>query len=181
MLNSESLSANSRATAQYPARVLRPRPIPFLLRGMVFALLGLVFLVGMRGVNVVTVVFALAAASVGILFATSSITLNEDGFVYRSLGQRRAVYRWADVDNFSVVTQRVLGFIPIYRWLGWNFSPEYRHYRRLAIPRVLTRAMDMADAMVDPLGYDANELASLMSTYLAQARQNRTLNGDSLA
>ena len=113
--------------------------------------------------------FAIAPAILWLLFRNSSITLDREGFTYHSV-LRRISHRWADVERFSVVEQRAYGFITINRFLGWDYSPAYKNYKRLAIPRTMARWVGMTHAMFKPVGFNVPELTSVMNEHLYQAR-----------
>jgi hypothetical protein len=89
---------------------------------------------------------------------------------YRMFGKSQAAYRWTDIETFCVVTHRVPGFIKTSESLGWHFSRQYKHYKKLAIPRALFRAVGMSDAIVKTPGYNPSELASLMNECVVTAR-----------
>jgi hypothetical protein len=155
--------------------VLRPNPKPILIRAAIwgFFAVGILAVVVLRNAHnalVIALFFAIAAAFEWVTLKTSSITLDENGFEYRSFGSIRAAHRWADLESFCVVTQRGLGFIRMNQWLGWRFSPEYKHHKWLAIPRAVTRAMGMADGMIKTVGYSPKELASLLNQFLERSR-----------
>ena len=157
-----------------PGRLLLlPDPKRFLIRAGIWTFLALVVLaivLSRRAHDAVifVVFFAIAAGVEWLMLKYSSITLDDNGFEYRLLGRRHA-YRWADIDSFCVVSQRVLGFIKVSEFLGWHFSPESKHYK-LAITRFLARAVGMADGMMKMPGFRAREIAVLMNDYLLRAK-----------
>jgi hypothetical protein len=61
-------------------------------------------------------------------------------------------------------------FIVVNRYLGWNYSPAYKNYKRLAIPRTVARWVGMSDAMFKLVGFDVRKLTTVMNEYLSQAR-----------
>jgi hypothetical protein len=162
------------------SRVLLPNPRPFLIRAGIWGLLAVLVLAMVlsrktQGAHAIAIFLALAAAFEWITLKSSSIRLDENGFDYRSFGKSKAAYQWTDIDSFSVVSQRVLGFIKVDRYLGWHFSKEYKHYKRLTIPRALVRAVGLSDAIVKTPGYNARELAGLMTEYLERSHAKSAL------
>jgi len=111
----------------------------------------------------------MAPAILWLLFRNSSITVDSEGFTYRSV-LRRISHRWVDVERFAVVEQRAYGFITIDRFLGWDYSPTYKNYKRLAIPRTMARWVGMTHAMFKPIGFNVQELTRIMNEHLYQAR-----------
>lgn len=149
------------------SRILRPDPRWFLTRGIAW---GLVVPLVLRalGAGRVGPLFAIGVAGMWLLFRNSYITLDSHGFTYHS-SVRRIAHAWSDVERFSVVEQRIYGFITIVRYLGWNYSPAYENYKRLAIPRTLARWTGTTDAMFKPVGFNVPKVASAMNEYLHQA------------
>jgi hypothetical protein len=74
------------------------------------------------------------------------------------------------VERFSVVEQRIFGFVTKNRYLGWNYSSAYRHYKLLAIPRTLAKWTGTTDAMFKPMGFNVPALTKVMNEHLAHAR-----------
>lgn len=168
-------SAVDPHSGQGPCVRLLPNPRRFIVRAGVWSFLAVVvlaFVVFRRAHDalIIAVFLAIAAALEWIALKSSSVTLEEEGFAYRTFGKRRAAYRWIDIETFNVVTHRVLGFIKTSEFLGWRFSPHYKHYKKLAIFRALARAVGMSDGMVKMPGYDPGELASLMNECVQRAR-----------
>jgi hypothetical protein len=148
--------------------VLHPCPRWFLIRGIALELVALFFLRG-AGARGLGLLFAMAPAILWLLFRNSSITLDSDGFTYHSV-LRRISHKWVDVERFSVVEQRAYGFITVNRFLGWDYSPAYKNYKRLAIPRTMARLVGMTHAMFKPVGFNIPELARVMNQHLYQTR-----------
>jgi hypothetical protein len=113
--------------------------------------------------------FAMGGAILWLVFKNSSMTLDNGGFTYQYLG-KRTTHRWIDVERFCVVEQRAFGLIPINRFFGWNYSPAYKNYKRLVIPRTVTRWVGMTDAMIKPVGFNVKELSSVMNQQIVQSR-----------
>lgn len=149
-------------------RILHPDPRWFLTRGIALGIVLPVFL-ALLGAGRLGLLLAVACAIVWLLFRNSSITLDNEGFTYSSVA-RRISHRWVDVESFSVVEHRVYGFIPVNRFLGWNYTPAYKNYKLLAIPRTLARFVGMTHAMVQPVGFNVRELTSVMNQHLQQTR-----------
>lgn len=152
--------------------ILRPDPRWFLTRGIAFGIVLPLALTAL-GAGRFGLLFTLGAAVVWIIFRNSSLTLDRNGFTYNS-GIRRIAHQWVDVERFGVVEQRVYGFIPVSHYLGWNYSPAYRHYKRLAIPRTLARWAGTTDAMFKPMGFNVKELVRVLNQHLEQARADRS-------
>lgn len=112
----------------------------------------------------------IGVALLWLVFKSSSMTLDNEGFTYQSLGGRPTTHRWLDVEGFFVVEQKALGLIPVNRFLGWNYSPAYDKHRRRTLPRAVARWTGMTEGMIKPLGLDISELALLMNEHLARAR-----------
>ena len=148
--------------------ILRPELRWFVTRGVV---LGVVFPLLLRalGAGNFGLPCAIAAVMLWFLFRNSYIALDSHGFTYHS-GMRRIAHSWVDLDRFAVVEQRMLAFITVSRYVGWNFSPEYKHYKLLAIPRTLARWTGTTDAMFKPIGFNVPALVTILNTHLAQAR-----------
>jgi hypothetical protein len=153
--------------SQSNQRVVRPKSTVFTIR-CVF--LGLVALCLLSVGSIAMGLFAAAGAVfTWVMYLTSSLTLDDDGFVYRSLG-RCDSYRWTDIDpeaGFRLITQRALLVIKVHQWVGWNFSSSYKKSGAL---RSIARAFGRCDARIDPLGHKASDLASVMTQYLHRAR-----------
>jgi hypothetical protein len=132
---------------------------------------GLVFPLLLRAVGAgrLGLLVTIAVAIVWLLFRKSYITLDSQGFTYHSVA-RHIVHAWIDVERFCVVEQRMYAFIVVNRYLGWNYSPAYKNYKRLAIPRTVARWVGMSDAMFKPVGFDVRKLTTVMNEYLRQAR-----------
>ena len=99
--------------------ILRPDPRWFLTRGVV---LGLVFPLLLRalGAGSFGLSCAIAAVMRWLVFKSSYIALDSQGFKYNS-GMRRIAHAWVDIERFAVVEQRMLAFITVCRYLGWNY------------------------------------------------------------
>jgi hypothetical protein len=110
-----------------------------------------------------------AAALLWLFSRNSSMTLDSEGFTYRTFG-RTVTHRWIDVERFFVVEQKHWGLITMNRFLGWNYSPAYKKYSRLAIPRALARWTGMTHAMIKPVGFNVPELVLVMNEHLERAR-----------
>ena len=144
-------------TAAAPSPViLRPDPQWFLTRGLV---LGVVFPLVLRalGAGRFGLAFMAAAVMLWLVFKNSYITLDSEGFRYHS-GVRQIAHAWVDIERFSVVEQRMLAFITVNLYLGWNYSPAYKNYKLLAIPRTLARWTGTTDAMFKPIGFNVRAL-----------------------
>jgi hypothetical protein len=122
-----------------------------------------------RGTGGLGLMFAMGGILLWVLFKTSSMTLDEFGFTYRCLG-KCTTHRWVDVEYFCVVEQRAFGLIAMNRYLGWNFSPAYKNYKRLAIPRAVSRWVGMAEAMIKPVGFNVKKLSVVMNEELMRSR-----------
>ena len=155
-------------TANESPVILRPDLRWFVTRGIV---LGLVFPLLLRalGAGSFGLPCAIAAVMLWLVFKGSYIALDGKGFTYHS-GVRRIAHSWGDLERFAVVEQRMLAFITVSRYVGWNFSPAYKHYKLLAIPRTLARWTGTTDAMFKPIGFNVPALVTIMNTHLAQAR-----------
>jgi hypothetical protein len=148
--------------------ILRTDPRWFLTRGIGW---GLLFPLLLRAIGAGSFgfYFAFGFALLWLLFRNSSITLDSEGFRYKSV-LRNISHSWDEVERFGLVQQRMYGFITISHSLGWNYSPAYKHYKRLAIPRTLARWVGTTDAMVKPVGFNVPALVAVMNEYLKQAR-----------
>jgi hypothetical protein len=147
--------------------ILRPDPRWFLTRGIV---LGNVFPLVLHalGAGNFGLGCAIAAVMLWLVFKNSYIALDSQGFRYYS-GVRRVEHAWVDIDRFAVVEQRMLAFITVCRYLGWNYSSAYKHYKLLAIPRTLARWTGTTDAMFHPVGFNVRALTAIMNEHLQQA------------
>jgi hypothetical protein len=116
---------------------------------------------------------AFGVALVWLVSKTSSMTLDHEGFSYKSLGARPVKHRWVDIEAFFVVEQKALGLIPVNRYLGWNYSPEYDTRRRRTVTRAVAQWTGMTEGMMKPLGLDIRELVVLMNEHLARSRGSR--------
>jgi hypothetical protein len=83
---------------------------------------------------------------------------------------RRIAHAWADIERFAVVEQRMLAFITVSHYLGWNYSPAHKNYKLLAIPRTLARWTGTTDAMFKPVGFNVRALTAVMNEHLEQSR-----------
>jgi hypothetical protein len=148
--------------------ILRPEPRWFLTRGIV---LGLVFPLLLRalGAGGFGLPCAIAAVMLWLVFKSSYIALDSQGFTYHS-GVRRIAHAWVDVERFAVVEQRMLAFITVSHYLGFNYSPAYKNYKLLAIPRKLARWTGTTDAMFKPVGFNVRALTAVMNEHLQHAR-----------
>lgn len=99
------------------------------------------------------------------------LKLTQFGFTYRGfLGEK--TYRWQDVATFLVVTQRIMGFVPVSRKVGWTFSDSFKKSAVLKI----TRVMIAFDALLpDTYGLKAAELAALLETCRQQALAGQSI------
>ena len=148
--------------------ILRTDPRWFLTRGIACGLLFPLFL-RVVGAGRFGLPCAIGVAIVWLVFRNSYITLDSHGFTYHSV-VRRIAHSWVDVERFCVVEQLIFGFIPLSRYLGWNYSPAYKHYQRLAIPRTLARWVGTTDAMFKPVGFNVPALTTVMNAHLEHAR-----------
>jgi hypothetical protein len=115
------------------------------------------------------IMFVLGIGIIWLMYQKSSMTLDSEAFTYLCLGKRTS-HRWQDVERFFVVEQRALGFITTNRYLGWNYSPAYKNYKRLAINRKLAGWVGMTEAMIKPVGFNVRELAAIMNQRLSEAK-----------
>lgn len=152
------------------ARTLRPDPRWFLTRGIGWGLL-FPLLLHALGAGRFGLLCAIGVGVLWLVFRNSYIALDGHGFRYHS-AVRRIAHAWVDVERFSVVEQRMFVFITVAHYLGWNYSPAYKSYKLLAIPRTLARWTGMTDAMFKPVGFDVPALTRVMNEYLQQARNS---------
>jgi hypothetical protein len=108
---------------------------------------------------------------VWLAFRNSYIQLDSQGFYYHSIA-RKISHRWIEIERFGVVEQRMLYFIVFAKFLGWNFSPAYKNYKLLAIPRALSNIVGVTHAMFMPIGFDVPTLAATMNAHLQRARSS---------
>jgi hypothetical protein len=164
----------SRQTTPLPsaeaadATILRPDPRWFLVRGIGAGLV-VPLLLRAIGAGKFALLFPVGVAALWVLFRNSYIRLDSHGFSYHS-AVRRVAQSWLDIERFSIVEQRMYVFIRVSRYVGWNYSPAYRNYKRLVIPRTITRWAGMTDAMFKPVGFNVPELTSVMNQHLERAR-----------
>ena len=151
--------------------ILRTDPRWFLTRGIAC---GLLFPLLLRAVGAgrFGLPCAIGVAIVWLVFRNSYITLDSHGFTYHSV-VRCIAHSWVDVERFCVVEQRIFGFIPVSRYLGWNYSPAYKNYKRLAIPRTLAGWVG-TDATFEPMFSCTGTGSPIMNEHLQRAR---TANG----
>jgi hypothetical protein len=166
MPNPQSTPTVSRAR-EGPG-VLRPDPRWFLTRGLAWGL-ALPLILGAVGARRSGLLVAIGVAVLWLLFRNSYMTLDSRGFTYHSV-VRRISHAWVDVERFSVVEQRIYFFVPVSQYVGWNYSPAYRNYKRLAIPRTIARWVGMTDAMFKPVGFNVPELTRVLNEHLSRAR-----------
>ena len=150
-------------------RILKPDPQWFLVRGVIWGLIVPLFLTLATKATGLGLLFALGVLIMWLVFRNSSITLDNEGFTYRA-PVKTITHRWVDIESFCVVEQRMLHFIPVSRYLGWNFSPAYKNYKLLAIPRTVAKWVGMSHAMFKPVGFNVPELAKVMNEHLHQVR-----------
>ena len=112
---------------------------------------------------------AVAGGIVLMLPGYGSLKLDESGFTFRSLFGEKTT-PWTDIENFLVVTQRILYFIPVNRMVGWKFTQAKR-------PIILkaTGLLVPYDAVLpNTYGMKAAELAGLLEEWRLRygTRQN---------
>lgn len=98
------------------------------------------------------------------------MTLDNEGFTYRSLGAHSTSHRWSDIEALYVVEQKALGLLTTNRYLGWNYSPEFDKSRRRKFTRAVARFAGMTEEMIKPLGLNIRELVPIMNEYLLRSR-----------
>lgn len=147
--------------------VIHPKPAKYVLP---FSLAGLGVLIGLARGG--TTLMFLCLAAIAVIYAqlkTSWIALDAQGFTVKMFW-RRDTYKWTDINpekGFYVVTHRV-NFIPVNRYVAWNFSPHYRKGNRIV--RFTSRVFRRAEALIPPLGNDARSLAVVMTAFLRKAQ-----------
>jgi hypothetical protein len=148
--------------------ILRPDPRWFLTRGLILGI-GFPLLLSALGARSFGLPCVIAAGMLWLVFKSSYIALDSQGFRYHS-GVRRIAHAWVDIERFAVVEQRMLAFITVSQYLGWNYSPAYKNYKLLAIPRTLARWTGTTDAMFKPIGFNVRALTAVMNEHLEQSR-----------
>jgi hypothetical protein len=116
------------------------------------------------GASAIGFVSLATIAFLWIQFKSSSITLDDEGFTHKSLG-RSSSYKWTEIkaaEGFFIVTQRV-NFVKVNSFVGWNFDSSYR---KAKIARAFSGVVLGTEAMIDPLGHDAKDLAILMTEFM---------------
>lgn len=151
---------------------IRPKPNWFLIRAIPLGIFALLIFAKARGAASLGLMSIFGVALLWLVSRSSSMTLDNEGFAYRALGRASATHRWLDVERFFVVEQKALGLIPVNRYLGWNYSPEYDKSRRRSVTRAVAQWTGMTEAMIKPLGLNIRELVPVMNEHLARARKS---------
>lgn len=148
--------------------ILRTDPRWFVTRGIALGL-GFPLLLRLFGLGRFGLPCAIGAVLVWLLFRNATITLDRQGFRYHSLVQTVA-HPWTDIECFSVVEQRMLAFITVSQYVGYNYTPSYKHYKLLAVTRGLARVVGMTHAMFKPIGFNVPAVTAVMNEHLSQSR-----------
>lgn len=147
-------------------RVIYPKSKKYILLSVVTLVAGMVATrLGAGGMGLVSLA---TIAFLWIQFKSSSLTLDEHGFTHKTLGRSHS-YKWTEIkagDGFFIVTQRV-NFIKVNSFVGWNFDSSYS---RAKIARAFSGLMIGTEAMIDPLGHDAKEVAALMTEFMQRSQ-----------
>lgn len=146
-------------------QVIYPKPKKYIVLCVVAG--GGAMLASSAGASGIGLVCLAAIALLWLQFKTSSITLDDQGFTHKSLG-RSHTYKWTEInaaEGFCIVTQRV-NFIKTNSFVGWKFDSSYR---KAKISRAFSGFVLGTEAMIDPLGHNAKELAILMTVFMRRA------------
>jgi len=162
--------AASNSQVETGSRTFRPTPNWFLIRAVPLGGLALWIFAAVPRVAVLGAMFLLVVVLLWLVSRTSSVTLDNEGFCYSSLGKSQSSHRWSDIEAFFVVEQKALGLITTNRYLGWNYSPEYHKQNPRRVRRAVAQWVGMTEEMIKPLGLDVRELASAMNKQLARTR-----------
>jgi len=114
----------------------------------------------------------ICAVGIIVLFGISLVPgagwlkLDSQGFTVRHWFQD-ATYRWTDVKEFKLITHRYMGFIPIYRSVGFTFSDSYP--KRNIVSRLVGAMASFDRNLPDNYGMKARDLALLLESYRRQA------------
>jgi hypothetical protein len=163
-------TTSSPSAVEVGSRTFRSQPSWFLIRAIPLGIFALFIFARAPRAAVLGALSVFGVALLWLVSRTSSMTLNDEGFIYSSLGKTSATQRWSDIEAFYVVEQKALGVITMNRYLGWNYAPEYHKGRRRSVSRAVARWTGMTDAMIKPLGLNIRELVPLMNERLARAR-----------
>jgi polyferredoxin len=148
--------------------ILKPDPQWFLKRIVFWGILFPVLLIAL-GSRKLGLLCPFGLFLVWLAFRNSYISLDSQGFHYHSIA-RKISHKWIEIERFGVVEQKMLHFITFARYLGWNFSPAYKNYKLLAIPRALASFAGVTHAMFMPIGFDVPTLAATMNQHLQRSR-----------
>ena len=170
MPSRQTTSFASASTVEASSRTFRPPPNWFLIRAIPLGIFALWIFAAAPRAAVLGAMSVFGVALLWLVSRTSAMTLNDEGFAYSSLGKPSATHRWSDIEAFYVVEQKALGLIPMNRYLGWNYSPDYDKSRRRSVTRAVARWTGMTEAMIKPLGLNIRELVPVMNEHLARAR-----------
>jgi hypothetical protein len=161
---------NSASGVEASSCTIRPKSQWLLIRAIPLGIFALLIFAAAPKAAFLGIMSVFGVTLLWLVSRTSSMTLDNEGFTYQSLGARPASHRWLDIERFFVVEQKALGLIPVNRFLGWNHSPEYDKHRRRTVTRALARWTGMTEGMIKPLGLDVSELVPVMNEHLARAR-----------
>jgi hypothetical protein len=101
-------------------------------------------------------------ALIQLLPRSSFLTVDEDGIEFCALF-RKCRLKWKDISEFGVYSRESIG---IGNTVGFNYSPSYE---RLPTMRLLNKTLvGFEAALPDTYGLPAEDLANLLSTFLAQ-------------
>lgn len=106
-----------------------------------------------------------AAFSTMLLPGACSLRMEHDGFS-ETFFYRSKFIRWSDIESIFVVEQKTMGFVVVQRFVGINFTPEYRKSK---LARKFARTFGASEALVRTNGWNAKELTQLMNLCHAQA------------
>jgi len=169
--NGQTTYSASDSRLETDSVTFRPKPNWFLIRATPLGILALLIFAVARGASFLGLMFIFGVALLWLVSRSSSMTLDNEGFTYQSLGARSTSHRWSDIEAFYVVEQKALGLIPTNRYLGWNYLPEYKRRGR-KVTRAVAQWVGMTEEMIKPLGLNIRELVPVMNEHLARARGN---------
>ena len=105
-------------------------------------------------------------SSVSMLPGAAWLRLDSQGFRFRYWFKDKT-YRWTDVKEFTLITYRYMGFIPVRRSVGFRFSENYP--KRNVVSRIAGALASYDCILPFNYGMKAKELLVLLESCRSQA------------
>jgi len=112
--------------------------------------------------------FCAAVFSTMLIPGACSLRMEREGFRETFL-YRSTFTRWSDIESIFVVEQKSMGFVVVQRFVGVNYTLEYKKSK---LARKFARTFGAAEGLVRTFGWDAAQLSALMNRYREQALAN---------